>query len=83
MSNHLVVKTEEIIRIRYVSAELQREIMTWEELTISFSDTFIFANDDPFKNNALQHIHGIVLEVVQVEFPTGLQETPVTQLMME
>ena len=37
----------------YRSAELRREITTWEELTVLFVHTFSFADANPNVNNAL------------------------------
>ena len=79
---HLFLHTlDEIPRKWYISTELQREITMWEELTVSFSHNFSFLNDDSIIHSALQHIRNIVLEIVPVALPAGLQETPVMTLL--
>ena len=61
---------DEMSRQWYVSAELRREITTWEDLTICFSYTFNFADTNPVIHSALQHICDVVLEINPVAYPT-------------
>ena len=80
---HAFVHTlDEMSRKWYVSVELRREITTWEELSICFSHTFIFADVDPVIHSALQHIHDVVLELVPVIYPVDPHEAPMMQSMI-
>ena len=67
---HAFVHTlDEMPRSWYVSAELRREITTWEEFTVFFTHTFSFADANLDVYNALQLIHDVVLKVVPVAYP--------------
>ena len=72
-------KLDEIPRSWYVSAELCREITTWDELTILFVHKFIFAE----VNNSLQIIQNIVLKFVPVTYPVDPHAHFHMQSMME
>ena len=81
---HAFVHTlDEIPQQWYVSTELRREIITWEDLMIYFSHTFSFADIDLVIHSALQHIHNFVLEVVPIAYPTESHEVPMMQSMIE
>ena len=73
---------DEMSRQWYVSAELQREIMTWEDLTVYFRLTFSFMDNDPVIHSALHHVRDVVLEVVLVAYPMESHEVPMMHLMM-
>ena len=53
----------------YVSAELWRDITTWEEIAVFFAQTFHFGDANPNVNNALQIIRDVILKIVPVEYP--------------
>ena len=81
---HAFVHTlDEILRSWYVSAELRREITTWEELTVFFSHTFCFADTILDVHNPLQLIRDVVLKVVPVTYPVDPHAHCHMQLMME
>ena len=66
---HSFVHTlDEIPRSWYVSAELRREITTWEELTVFFTHTFSFVDSNPYFHYALQLIRDVVLKVVSIAY---------------
>ena len=67
----------------YISAELRREITTWEELTVFFAHTFSFADTNLDVNNALQIIRDVVLKVVPVAYPVDPHAHCHLQSMME
>ena len=51
---HAFIHTlDEIARSWYITAELRREITTWEEMTVCFVHTFGFADANAEVNNAL------------------------------
>ena len=64
----LIHSLDEMPKSWYVSAELRRDITTWEELTVYFVQTFHFADANPDVNNALQIIWDVVLKVVPVAY---------------
>ena len=67
---HAFIHTlNEMPRSWYISAELRREITTWEELTVFFAHTFGFADANVEVNNALQIIRDVILKVVPVAYP--------------
>ena len=74
---------DEMSRSRYVSANLRREITTWEELTVFFAHTFYFANTNPDVHNALQLIRDVVLKVVPVAYLVDPHAHCHMQSMME
>ena len=51
--NAFVHTLYEMPRSCYISAELHREITTWEEMTVHFAHTFIFVDANPDVHNAL------------------------------
>ena len=59
----------EMSRSWYVSAELHREITTWQELTICFTHTFSFTDAIPDFHNSLHLILNAMLKVVLVAYP--------------
>ena len=65
---------DDMSRSWYVSAELRREITTWEELTIWFTYTLIFVDTNPTIHYSLKHIRDVVLKVVPVAYPMDLHE---------
>ena len=81
---HAFVHTlDEMPQLWYVSAELRREITTWEELMICFTHNFSFTNTNPVIHNALQNIRDVVMNVVPVAYPLDPHEICPMQLMME
>ena len=74
---------DEMPRSWYISAEVRREITTWEELIICFAHTFGFANTNVEVNNALQIIHDVVLKFVSVAYPMDPHVHCHMQSMME
>ena len=74
---------DEIPHRWYVFGKLQRESKTWEELTVIFSHTFSFKNENPFIHNALQDIHDKVLEIAPVDLPRGSQMTLTPKVMIK
>ena len=74
---------DEIPRSWYVSAELRREITTWEELTSCFTHTFSFPDTNAARHGSLQHIHDVVLKAFLDAYPVDLHERCSIQSMME
>ena len=54
----------------------------WEELTVNFSHTFSFMNENAFIHTALQDNCDKVFKIVSAELPTESQQTPTMRLMM-
>ena len=81
---HSFVHTlDEMPQSWYISAELCREITTWEELTICFNHTFIFVDVNPDVHNALQLICDVFLKVVPVTYPVATHTHYHKKSMME
>ena len=74
---------DEMPRSWYISVELCREITTWEEMTICFSQTFHFAYANPNVNNALHIIRDLVLKLVPVTYPVDPHAQCHMQSMVE
>ena len=64
-------------------SKAQREITTWEDLTIYFNDTFSFVDVDLVNHSTLWHIHDVILEIILVPFLEESHEIPVMQSMMD
>ena len=81
---HAFVHTlDELPRQWYVSAELHKDITTYEELSICFSHIFHFADANLFIHSALQHICDVVLKVVPIAYSMDPHATHMVQSMME
>ena len=55
----------------------------WEELTVIFSHTFDFTNENPFIHRELQDIRDKVLEKIMVELLTRSHRELILQTMLE
>ena len=70
-------------RYWYISAELCREINTWEELTVSFAHKFDFVDVNTKVNNVLQIIWDVFLKFFLVAYPGDPHAHCLMQSMME
>ena len=74
---------DEMLQYWYVSAELRKEITTWEELTIFYNHTFSFTDSNLDVHNVLQLIRDVVLKVVSIAYPVDPHANFHMQSMME
>ena len=70
-------------RFWYVSAEMHKEITTWEELRVCFAHTFSFVDTNIEVKNALQIIRDVFLKFVTVAYPMDRHAHYHMQTMME